>query len=81
MGSGDSGSDQPAAQVRRPALGQPIPEHEAVDFDGAARVATNVMAERLLCALCKGVFLTHWYCELDVDTMEFHRPIVEEAEH
>eukprot|EP00974_Lingulodinium_polyedra_P057880 5573783-Lingulodinium_polyedra.AAC.1 len=39
------------------------------------------MAERLPCAKCKGVFLTHWFCELTLDTCEFYWPATEEAEH
>eukprot|EP00974_Lingulodinium_polyedra_P041578 3993403-Lingulodinium_polyedra.AAC.1 len=76
----DDSEDQPAGGRGAPAR-QPIPEHEAVDFDGAARVAADVASERIPRAVCKRHFLLSWLCELDVRAKEFHRPVVEEADH
>eukprot|EP00974_Lingulodinium_polyedra_P052516 5052468-Lingulodinium_polyedra.AAC.1 len=57
-----------------PASRQPgrIPEHEAVDFDGAAGVATDVIADRIPRAVCKRTFFMSWLCELDIHTKAFH---------
>eukprot|EP00974_Lingulodinium_polyedra_P030988 2982540-Lingulodinium_polyedra.AAC.1 len=41
-----------------------IPEEEQVIFDGAAGFATHGY-KRPFCAKCKGIFHTHWYCELE----------------
>eukprot|EP00974_Lingulodinium_polyedra_P099962 9683004-Lingulodinium_polyedra.AAC.1 len=58
-----------------------IPEHEAVDFDGAARVATDVAATRIPRGRCKRIFLHSWTREQDIDTKEFYyQPLREEAD-
>eukprot|EP00974_Lingulodinium_polyedra_P034294 3299415-Lingulodinium_polyedra.AAC.1 len=72
--SAESGEERDARRA------VPIPEHEAVDFDGAARVATDVATTRIPCGRYKRVFLHSWMCELGIDTEEFYRSLREEAD-